>query len=71
MNLACNRSPGGLATCGLSIRMVAGFVESSERKEFLLWRFPFTIIYSDQQSVITIWAVAHGSRRPDYWTGRL
>jgi len=23
------------------------------------------------KSVITIWAVAHGSRRPEFWTGRL
>ncbi|PYX79270.1 MAG: hypothetical protein DMG70_28565 [Acidobacteria bacterium] len=40
-------------------------------RRFLLWRFPFSIIYSEQESVITIWAVAHGSRRPEYWTGRL
>jgi toxin ParE1/3/4 len=38
---------------------------------FLLWRFPFSIIYSEQDSAITIWAVAHGSRRPEYWTHRL
>jgi toxin ParE1/3/4 len=40
-------------------------------RRFLLWRFPFSIIYSEQRSVITIWAVAHGSRRPDYWASRL
>ena len=40
-------------------------------RRFLLWRFPFAIIYSEKESVITIWAVAHGSRRPEYWTGRL
>jgi toxin ParE1/3/4 len=40
-------------------------------KRFLLWRFPFAIIYSEEESTITIWAVAHGSRRPDYWTHRL
>jgi len=40
-------------------------------RRFLLWRFPFSIIYSEQESVITIWAVAHGSRRPEYWTRRL
>ena len=27
--------------------------------------------YSEQESVITIWAVAHGGRRPEYWTRRL
>ena len=40
-------------------------------RRFLLWRFPFSIIYSEQESAITIWAVAHGSRRPEYWTERL
>lgn len=40
-------------------------------RRFLLWRFPFSIIYSEHESVITIWAVAHGSRRPEYWTERL
>jgi toxin ParE1/3/4 len=40
-------------------------------RRFLLWRFPFSIIYSEQESVITIWAVAHGSRRPAYWAQRL
>jgi len=40
-------------------------------KRFLLWRFPFSIIYSEQESVITVWAVAHGSRRPEYWAPRL
>jgi toxin ParE1/3/4 len=40
-------------------------------RRFLLWRFPFVIIYSEHESVITIWAVAHGSRRPEYWAQRL
>ncbi|HTW57007.1 MAG TPA: type II toxin-antitoxin system RelE/ParE family toxin [Terriglobales bacterium] len=40
-------------------------------RRFLLWRFPFSIIYSERESVITIWAVAHGSRRPEYWARRL
>jgi len=31
----------------------------------------FAIIYSEQESVLTIWAVAHGSRRPEYWAQRL
>jgi len=40
-------------------------------RRFLLWRFPFSIIYSEQESLITIWAVAHGSRRPEYWARRM
>lgn len=45
-------------------------VEENGTRRFLLWRFPFTLIYSEEASVITIWAVAHGSRRPDYWARR-
>ena len=40
-------------------------------RRFLLWRFPFSIIYSEQEGTIIIWAVAHGNRRPDYWIRRL
>ena len=40
-------------------------------RRFLLWRFPFSIIYSEQESVIIVWAVAHGSRRPGYWKRRI
>ncbi len=46
-------------------------VGKNNTRRFLLWRFPFAIIYSEQEFGITIWAVAHGSRRPEYWTGRL
>ncbi len=40
-------------------------------RRFLLWRFPFSIIYSTKKSTVTIWAVAHGSKRPEYWANRL
>jgi toxin ParE1/3/4 len=40
-------------------------------RRFLLWRIPFSVIYSQHESTIKIWAVAHGSRRPEYWHGRL
>jgi toxin ParE1/3/4 len=43
----------------------------NDTRQFLLWRFPFSIIYSERESVITIWAVAHGSRRPEYWVRRV
>jgi len=45
-------------------------VGKNNTRRFLLWRFPFSVIYSEQESVITIWAVAHGSRRPEYWASR-
>jgi toxin ParE1/3/4 len=46
-------------------------IGKNHTRRFLLWRFPFAIIYSEQESGVTIWAVAHGSRRPKYWTRRL
>jgi plasmid stabilization system protein ParE len=46
-------------------------VGKNNTRRFLLWRFPFTIIYSEEQSIVTIWAVAHASRRPEYWARRL
>ena len=46
-------------------------IGKNNTRRFLLWRFPFAVIYSQEESVITIWAVAHGSRRPDYWAHRL
>lgn len=45
-------------------------IGKNNTRRFLLWRFPFAIIYSEEQSVVTVWAVAHGSRRPEYWAGR-
>jgi len=42
----------------------------NDTRGFLLWRFPFAVIYSEFESMITIWAVAHGSRRPEYWKPR-
>jgi toxin ParE1/3/4 len=46
-------------------------IGKNNTRRFLLWRFPFALIYSEQDAVVTIWAVAHGSRRPEYWARRL
>jgi len=46
-------------------------IGKNNTRRFLLWRFPFSIIYSEQGSLITIWTVAHASRRPEYWRRRL
>lgn len=39
------------------------------RKLFAV-RFPYTIFYLELHDVIWIVAIAHGSRRPDYWCKR-
>src|SRR5215813_12013661 len=46
-------------------------IGNNNTRRFLLWRFPFAVIYSEEKFSITVWAVAHGSRRPGYWTDRL
>jgi toxin ParE1/3/4 len=33
-------------------------------------RFPYTIFYLELPGLIWIVAIAHGSRRPDYWSKR-
>jgi toxin ParE1/3/4 len=39
-------------------------------RRFPLWRFPFVVVYEEEDSRIAVWAVAHGSRRPEYWVKR-
>jgi len=40
-------------------------------RRYLLKRFPFVIVYRLKESRIEIMAVAHGRRRPGYWSTRL
>jgi plasmid stabilization system protein ParE len=42
----------------------------NDTRRFLLWRFPFSMIYSAGPSKIVVWPVAHSSRRPEYWSER-
>jgi toxin ParE1/3/4 len=37
-------------------------------RRFLLRRFPYSVVYRVEASRILIVAVAHGRRRPGYWT---
>jgi plasmid stabilization system protein ParE len=45
------------------------FTEGCRR--FVLRRFPFSVLYSVHESVVTVWAIAHASRSPEFWTKRL
>jgi toxin ParE1/3/4 len=42
-------------------------LQKRDTRRFPLWRFPFSVIYEELESKIVILAVAHGSRRPEYW----
>ncbi len=37
----------------------------------LLFRFPFSVIYRQQDDIIYVVAVMHNRRKPDYWLSRL
>ncbi len=39
-------------------------------RKYTLRQFPFSIVYEELFSEITVFAVAHGRRRPGYWKGR-
>ena len=40
------------------------------RRRLVLDTFPYSIIYMQEAQQLRIYAVAHQSRRPDYWRGR-
>jgi plasmid stabilization system protein ParE len=39
-------------------------------RRFLVARFPYGIYYTVEEDVVTIWAVKHLHRDPDYWQQR-
>src|SRR5271155_1043003 len=39
-------------------------------RKFALTRFPYAVIYKENETTIKILAVAHGHRRPGYWKER-
>ena len=39
-------------------------------RKYTLRQFPFAIVYQESFLEITVFAVAHGRRRPGYWRGR-
>jgi plasmid stabilization system protein ParE len=42
-----------------------------DARRCLVRRFPYGIIYVQQEDLIVILAIAHLHREPDYWIGRL
>src|SRR5260221_14686603 len=45
-------------------------VIESDVRRYLVHRFPFGIYYTYENNAITIWAIMHLSREPDYWKSR-
>ncbi len=47
------------------------FPKCDQRHQYCrIRRFPFQIIYRNDQDIITIIAVAHAKRNPGYWSNR-
>ena len=44
--------------------------DSCGRRQYLIWRFPYQLIYRIEKSQIIILAVAHAGRKPGYWKHR-
>ena len=73
------RSPNAAAAFRAQVdRAIALIAEAPERpasylhgtRRVLLRRFPFSIVYRITDDGVEIVAVAHGRRRPGYWSDR-
>ena len=40
-------------------------------KRYILSRFPFSVVYKEEQETIFVIAVMHNSRNPKFWEARL
>ena len=49
---------------------LAGSYVSGTRR-YVMRRFPFTVIYREQERIMEVVAIAHGRRKPGYWKDRL
>jgi plasmid stabilization system protein ParE len=49
----------------------SGEPHTAGTRRLALRRFPYAIIYREHRRRIQIFAVAHASRRPGYWTDRI
>ena len=47
-----------------------GWSDARGRRRWLIQRFPYLIIYRIEGAVLHLLAVAHTSRKPDYWDSR-
>ena len=50
---------------------LSGRPSAAGTRKVMVKKFPFNVIYQVQNSRIVVVAIAHHSRKPGYWTGRL
>ncbi len=46
-------------------------LEKEDIRRYVLHKFPYKILYSNEKTYIYIIAIAHSHRRPNYWVERL
>lgn len=62
---------GQIAVAPLSLPLHRALSKKLSVRRAFLSRFPYEVVFQVRKDQITIIAVAHSSRRPAYWTGRL
>lgn len=50
---------------------LAGSPASSSTRRVFVKDFPFSVVYRSDDNGVTVFAVAHHSRQPDYWVSRV
>lgn len=60
----------GAVTARLRELPFVGSPAAGDRRQALLKRFPYTVIYSVEADRIHVFAVKHHRREPSYWTDR-
>ena len=43
----------------------------SRTRRLIFQHYPYTLVYRSKDNTLEIVAIAHHSRQPEYWTGRL
>jgi len=46
-------------------------IEKEDIRRYVLHKFPYKILYSNETDYVYIIAIAHGHRRPNYWIERV
>jgi plasmid stabilization system protein ParE len=73
------RNPQAAVRFEAEVERVLGLIEANpktfpkydiEHQFAVLRRFPYSIVYQNQDACIYVIAVAHGKRMPGYWQGR-
>lgn len=49
----------------------AGSSRGHALRKLFLRRFPYALIFEHRENECVVWAIAHTSRRPGFWRGRI